>query len=127
MKSYVKPYQSRREVGFYIYYVKDTQKFWVGDLVIGPEVGYDDYASMSLGVPSNSSQVCGFFHCHTPYYGPTGRSTGPSEADIEAAEKSGLPGIVYDYPIQFMTAQYWFEYDNMLPEAFVFGPERRKY
>jgi len=125
MRSYVVPYSHRREVGFFIYYVESTDKFWIGDFVIGPEVSYTsgEPPTLNLGVAANNLQVCAFFHCHTPYYGGSMRMTGASEKDIEYAENNKLPGIVYDYVLPYLQGPL--PYDEIPPFPYPFGPEQR--
>lgn len=123
MLSYVTPH-SRREIGFYIYYDFDDKDFWIGEWFYGPLVPYDSNqsASVKFGEVIKPYNLCAFFHCHTPYYGPGERPTGPSDADIACANKLGVPGILFDYPSDYVYFDFPYDYGPML---YMFGPMQR--
>lgn len=57
-------------------------------------------SKISLTLPSNKSNLCGFFHTHTSYeyfHFPCFRLTGPSGDDDSNCVAYGIPGLLYDY------------------------------
>lgn len=120
----------RIEVGFYIYYDFFNKQFYFSELFYGPKIYYkDDYkednkATMKYGDIVKESELCAFFHCHTPYYGMSyTRETGYSAADEEMANILGIPGLLFDYGPKFVTGIY--NYVDMEPQIYDFGPFRR--
>lgn len=115
---------ARREIGFYIYYDRDNNDYIIGEFIYGPMVPYSEgNAYMVFGEVTFPYKLCAFFHCHPPYMGVPGRKTGPSEADLEAAQKLGVPGVVYDYSPEYVDMYHIYEADGPVP--YVFGPLKR--
>lgn len=115
---------SRREIGFYIYYNFYTKDFWIGEWFYGPLVPYSQNSSLKFGEITHPYNLCAFFHCHTPYYGSGQRPTGPSDADINCAYDLGVPGLLFDYPSDYVDIYFYYdEFEPMLYDPF--GPMQR--
>ena len=117
----------RREYGFWIYYNHTESKFWCGDIVEGPLRAYTEGtpASVNLGPYENNFQVCGFFHTHTSLeMAPRNysRTTGPSQADIDFANRQKIPGLLYDYSAQTIRSG---DSRNAAYSLYTFGPNKR--
>lgn len=118
---------SRSEFGFYIYKKQPDGDYYVGEIVEGTATtGCEGTnASISLGRVTSNIDVCAFFHCHTTLqYCPetTSRRTGPSQSDINFANNTKLPGILYDYSASTIQGGHSKE-DNYTD--YTFGPDKR--
>lgn len=124
MLTYSTP-QHRREIGFYIYYDRDKNSYEIGDWIYGPLEPYSSHkpSSIVFGEALFPNKVCAFFHCHPPYLSYPGRGTGPSQSDIDAADKLGLPGLLLDFSADYIDVFHIYEADG--PFLHKFGPTSR--
>ena len=118
---------SRREIGFFIYYRHSSNSYIIGEWVYGPLVPFTfgNEAYVNLGKPLFPYEVCAFYHCHPPYYGPDYRLTGASQEDENLAYKLDIPGFVFDYSYSSVWGTYDYETEADFPTTYVFGPRQR--
>ena len=118
---------SRREIGFFIYYRHSSNSYFIGEWVYGPLVPFTfgNEAYVNLGKPLFPYDVCAFYHCHPPYYGPDYRLTGASQEDENLAYKLDIPGFVFDYSYSSVWGTYDYETEADFPTTYVFGPRQR--
>lgn len=95
----------RQEIGFYIYYNHTMDKYSIGEWVYGPVTPNTtgSKSSLKIGAPTNNLTVCAFFHTHPPMKYVVGwRYCDPSSEDMSFAKSNSLPGIVCDFPQEYV-------------------------
>ena len=114
----------RQEYGFLIYYDRVTQEYSFSTMYTTDPVICDSTAYVNL--PNFNSNCCAFFHTHTSLQYCSSiysRETGPSDGDIDLANNSGVPGILYDYTIERIRGGMP---KDMEHTVYTFGPDRRE-
>ena len=111
----------------YCYYRHSSNSYFIGEWVYGPLVPFTfgNEAYVNLGKPLFPYEVCAFYHCHPPYYGPDYRLTGASQEDENLAYKLDIPGFVFDYSYSSVWGTYDYETEADFPTTYVFGPRQR--
>lgn len=119
---------TRREYSFYIYYNQETKTYWTdapnaGDPVSGCE---GTNTSVQIGRPSDNTQCCAFFHCHTPLTNcpsTVSRETIAFQGDLDWANKYEIPGILFDYDMNPLRGGHDI---NLQHKTIVFGDYKQR-
>lgn len=116
----------RREYGFLIYYDISTDTDCLGPIQKGAIVSNSQQSTIYMTGPYYIQEysLCAAFHTHTSYQYVSSimsRLTGPSNQDVNTANRSLMPGLVEDY-----SAHSLFSGDSKynVHRLYVFGPDR---
>lgn len=97
----------RCEYGFIISSYDGVTGIYCGTITAGPIADNStnpakNRGTISLTLPKDKSDLCGFFHTHTSYeyfHFTHSRLAGPSTRDYHVVDSLGIPGLLYDYDV----------------------------